>query len=247
MPDRPWVAGVGGGVGTSTIAAALEAVDAGQYPLGQPVHVLVCRMTEGSLHRAQVALASAPFRPVLAVVADSPGAWLSRTMRSQLRMCEGYRAGVVTVPVVATWRDVRGLSDPRSTVTPLSQHRASTTRPRRPERGFVAAMQQLYQHVLIVLGDHNQQRVMAEVAAAAHRRPTAPTAAPPPSRPADPTGPRPPVPPAVSAQAAAIAASALQPPTAQPRPSRGTPGAPPRAVPPVYRAPAVPYRRSFGR
>ena len=245
MPDRPWVAGVGGGVGTSTIAAALEAVDAGRYRLGQPVHVLVCRMTEGSLHRAQVALASAPFRPVLAVVADSPGAWLSRTMRSQLRMCEGYRAGVVTVPVVATWRDVRGLSDPRSTVTPLSQHRASTTRPRRPERGFVAAMQQLYQHVLIVLGDLDQQRVMADVAAA-QRRSAAPSAAPPPRRPAVPAGPRP-VPPAVSVQAAAIAAAALQPPTAQPRPSRGTPGAPPRAVPPVYRAPAVPYRRSPGR
>ena len=246
MPDRPWVAGVGGGVGTSTIAAALEAVDAGRYRLGQPVHVLVCRMTEGSLHRAQVALARAPFRPVLAVVADKPGARLSRTMRSQLLMCEGYRAGVVTVPVVATWRDVRGLSDPRSAVTPVSQHRASTTRPPRPERGFVAAMQQLYQHVLIVLGDLDQQRVMADVAAA-QRRPAAPSAAPPPRRPADPAGPRPPVPPAVSAQAATIAAAALQPPTAQPRPSRGAPGAPTSAVPPVYRAPAVPYRRSPGR
>jgi hypothetical protein len=233
-------------VGTSTIAAALEAVDAGRHRLGQPVHILVCRMTEGSLHRAQVALASAPFRPVLAVVADKPGATPSRTMRSQLRMCEGYRAGVVTVPLVATWRDVRGLSDPRSAVTPLSQHRESTTRPPRPERGFVAAMQQLYQHVLVVLGDLDQQRVMADVAAA-QRRSAAPSAAPPPRRPAVPAGPRPPVPPAVSAQAATIASAALQPPTAQPRPSRGTPGAPPRAVPPVHRAPAVPYRRSPGR
>lgn len=104
--DRPRVAGVAGGVGTTTVAVALHAVDGGVYPGGVPVHVLVCRSTMTSLASAQAALNAAPAGrpPVLAVVGD--GAPLTSAMRASLRMTEPHASAVVHVPHVAGMRDL---------------------------------------------------------------------------------------------------------------------------------------------
>lgn len=93
----PRFAGVTGGVGTSTLAAALHGVDTGRY-LGGPVDVLVCGV--GSLSTA-----ARLGGPVLAVVAD-------RAPRLD-RLTAGFGV-VVTVPEIAAWRtldapDVAGL------------------------------------------------------------------------------------------------------------------------------------------
>lgn len=93
----PRFAGITGGVGTSTLAAALHGVDTGRYA-GGPVDVLVCG--PGSLGTAARLGA-----PVLVVVAERP---------PRLdRLAAGFGA-VVTVPEIAAWRaldapDVGGL------------------------------------------------------------------------------------------------------------------------------------------
>ncbi len=51
MRRAPTVAGVAGGVGTTTIARALAGSDRGVFT-GRPVDVLVCRATADSLVRA---------------------------------------------------------------------------------------------------------------------------------------------------------------------------------------------------
>lgn len=84
----PVVAGVAGGVGTSTLAAALHAVDGGRAPAGSRPDVLVCR--PDSLHLA----GGRP--PVLVVVADRP----PRVDRT------GAGTAVVVVPDVAAWHGV---------------------------------------------------------------------------------------------------------------------------------------------
>ena len=71
------VAGVAGGVGTTTIARALAGVDRGVFT-GRPVDVLVCRATADSLLRAARAAylisTQQHRRPVLAVnTADAAG------------------------------------------------------------------------------------------------------------------------------------------------------------------------------
>jgi DNA-binding LacI/PurR family transcriptional regulator len=63
MLEMPIVAGAGGGVGASTVASALVAADAGRYRAGQPMHVLVCRLTMacGAENRVAADLANAFF------------------------------------------------------------------------------------------------------------------------------------------------------------------------------------------
>jgi hypothetical protein len=111
MLEKPLVAGAGGGVGASVVASALGAADAGLYRAGQPVHVLVCRLTMASIGDAQRAIAAAPFPPVLAVVGDIPRAGLTGGMRGRLRMTEPLVPATVMVPYVTGWRD---LADPWS-------------------------------------------------------------------------------------------------------------------------------------
>lgn len=82
----PVVAGVAGGVGASTLAAALHAVDGGRAVAGSRPDVLVCRAD--SLH-----LAGGRPAPVLVVVADRPPR-LDRTDAG---------TAVVVVPDVAAW------------------------------------------------------------------------------------------------------------------------------------------------
>ena len=105
---RPRVAGVGGGVGVSVLAAALWAYDDDLYLDGEPVDVLVCRSTVGSVSEAQRAAATAPYPPVLAVVADLPAAAgfpvPPPEVTALTRMGERHVAAQVGVPFVTHWR-----------------------------------------------------------------------------------------------------------------------------------------------
>lgn len=136
MLEMPFVAGAGGGVGATSVASALGAIDAGLYRAGQPVHVLVCRLTMASIGDAQRAIASAPFPPVLAVVADVPRAGLTGGMRGRLRMTEPLVPATVMVPYVTGWRD---LADPWTAAAAWRQEQ----RVPRPLRAFAAAIQRL--------------------------------------------------------------------------------------------------------
>jgi hypothetical protein len=116
----PRLAGVGGGVGTTTLATALRGYDRGRAA-DQGVEVLVARSTGGSLHQAATVIAwlasnSLP-RPVLAVVADQP-APIRGPLRARLRMIEPQVSALVVVPYVAHWRE---LTDPLGEAARLSE------------------------------------------------------------------------------------------------------------------------------
>jgi hypothetical protein len=116
----PRLAGVGGGVGTTTLATALRGYDWGRSA-DQGVEVLVARSTGGSLHQAATVIAwlasnSRP-RPVLAVVADQP-APIRGPLRARLRMIEPQVSALVVVPYVAHWRE---LTDPLREAARLSE------------------------------------------------------------------------------------------------------------------------------
>jgi len=101
----PLVAGVGGGVGTSTLAAALRGQDRGIYRPGDLVDVLVARASMVSLGAAARALPTCPEpRPVLMVVADQARGGLPDNAGHRLRMSQPYTAGIVHVPYVEAWR-----------------------------------------------------------------------------------------------------------------------------------------------
>jgi hypothetical protein len=116
----PRLAGVGGGVGTTTLATALRGYDRGRAT-DQGVEVLVARSTGGSLHQAATMIAwlasnSRP-RPVLAVVVDQP-APIRGPLRARLRMIEPQVSALVVVPYVAHWRE---LTDPLREAARLSE------------------------------------------------------------------------------------------------------------------------------
>ena len=136
----PTVAGVAGGVGTTTIARALAGSDRGVFT-GRPVDVLVCRATADSLVRAARAAylisTQQHRRPVLAVnTADSAGP--SRPSVARMRLLEPHTAGVVVLPYVRRWRDL---------ATPLQDVTGLLTRPvtelPRPLRRFATAVHAL--------------------------------------------------------------------------------------------------------
>ena len=170
MLEMPFVAGAGGGVGASVVASALGAADAGLYRAGQPVHVLVCRLTMASIGDAQRAIAAAPFPPVLAVVGDIPRAGLSGGMRGRLRMTEPLVPATVMVPYVTGWRD---LADPWSAAAAWQQD----PRPPRPMRAFVGAIQQLAAAVTPLLRPLAAPVPAQALAPAAARSGTTPSAA----------------------------------------------------------------------
>jgi hypothetical protein len=116
----PRLAGVGGGVGTTTLATALRGYDRGRAA-DQGVEVLVARSTGGSLHQAATVIAwlasnSRP-RPVLTVVADQP-APIRGPLRARLRMIEPQVSALVVVPYVVHWRE---LTDPLREAARLSE------------------------------------------------------------------------------------------------------------------------------
>lgn len=101
------VAGVGAGVGASTVATGLGVSDRGIF-VGRPVDVLVCLATGESLvragHAAQLVTAWSG-RPVVAVTAaDSCGP--SRPVAARLRLLEPHTSGVVVLPYVRRWREL---------------------------------------------------------------------------------------------------------------------------------------------
>ncbi|HZZ49613.1 MAG TPA: hypothetical protein VFE65_22220 [Pseudonocardia sp.] len=120
-PNPPRVVGVGGGVGTTTLATALRGRDRGRAP-DQGVDVLVCRATGDSLHAAAGAvawLASAGRpRPALAVTSDSPIP-VRGMLRARLHQMHPWFVGLVVLPYVTTWRE---LADPLPSVARLAAY-----------------------------------------------------------------------------------------------------------------------------
>lgn len=103
------VAGVGGGVGTSTVASLLGALDVGlwtHHPIA--VDVLVCSPTSQSTARAEQAigqhLAAAGCTPLLVVVSDGVRG-VPADSRSRLTTLRPLCREVVHLPWVAAWRD----------------------------------------------------------------------------------------------------------------------------------------------
>ncbi len=157
-PRAPLVAGVAGGVGTTTIARALAGVDRGVFT-GRPVDVLVCRATADSLVRAARAAylisSQQHRRPVLAVnTADIAGP--SRPGVARMRLLEPHTAGVVVLPYVRRWRD---LATPLADVTGLL-NRPVTELPR-PLRRFATAVHSLAHSLGPQIGDISPQRASA--------------------------------------------------------------------------------------
>lgn len=105
QPHGPTVAGVGGGVGTTTVAVALGGSDRGVFT-GRAVDILVCRNTADSVVRAGRAaqlIGGVGPRPVLAVTAVD-GARPTRALLARLRLLEPHAAAVVLLPHVGLWR-----------------------------------------------------------------------------------------------------------------------------------------------
>jgi hypothetical protein len=105
---RGLVAGVAGGVGTTTVATAIGGRDCGVF-LGRPVDVLVCRATGDSLLKAaraaQLVVADGRHRPVLAVTpADASG--LTRPVIARMRLLEPNTAAVIVLPFVRRWKEL---------------------------------------------------------------------------------------------------------------------------------------------
>ncbi|WP_214404798.1 hypothetical protein [Pseudonocardia lacus] len=136
---RLLVAGVAGGVGTTTVATAIGATDRGVFT-GRAVDVLVCRATGDSLLRAARAahlITTTGHRPVLAVTAaDASGP--SRPVTARLRLLEPHAAAVVVLPFVRRWREL---------AVPLDEVRGLLTRPvtelPRPLRRYATALRDL--------------------------------------------------------------------------------------------------------
>jgi hypothetical protein len=134
--ELPLIAGVAGGVGATTLARAVYGIDCGIYPGGVVVDVLVARSTMYSLGCAQRAIAAAPERPILAVVADQPRTRLSSTARARLRMTEPHVMATIMIPYVPGWS---ASDDPHKAAEQVLR---ATELPK-PERAFVAALHDL--------------------------------------------------------------------------------------------------------
>jgi hypothetical protein len=138
----PVVAGVGGGVGTTTVAAALRGHDAGPLTAGWP-DILVCRGTLDSLRRAAAVLQNADpdAFPVLAVTLDAARA-ARRPIRAHLELLEPDLGALVVLPYVRRWPT---LPDPVAEAAHLLEEPAD--RLPRPLRGYAAALRELVEAV----------------------------------------------------------------------------------------------------
>ncbi|HEY0573557.1 MAG TPA: hypothetical protein VGD73_05600 [Pseudonocardia sp.] len=141
----PRIAGVAGGVGTTTLATALRGYDRGRAA-EQGAEVLVCRSTGGSLHAAATVIAwlgtTGQPRPVLAVIADQPTP-IRGPLRARLRMIEPQVNGLVVVPYVPHWRE---LTDPLAEAARLSDCPADQLP--KALRGYGEALARLAEAVL---------------------------------------------------------------------------------------------------
>jgi hypothetical protein len=133
----PVVAGVGGGVGTTTVAVALRGRDAGRAAAS--ADILTCRGTLDSLRRAAAVLdqAGPGPRPVLAVTLDGPRSPRG-PVRARLQLLEPAVSAVVLLPHVRSWPTV---ADPLPEVAGLLVQPAD--RVPRPLRAYAAALREL--------------------------------------------------------------------------------------------------------
>ena len=133
----PVVAGVGGGVGTTTVAVGLRGHDAGRVAGAAP-DILVCRATLDSLRRAAAVLDETGPEPppVLAVTlaARAP----RRPLRAQLDLLEPGAAALVLLPHVPRWCT---LVDPLAEAAQLLVEPAAQLP--RPLRAYAAALREL--------------------------------------------------------------------------------------------------------
>ncbi len=141
----PRIAGVGGGVGTTTLATALRGYDRGRAA-EQGVDVLVCRSTGESLHQAATMIAALVAagrpRPVLAVTSDQPSP-IRGPLRARLRMIEPQVNALIVLPYVGHWRE---LTDPLSEVAGLAEAPIETLP--KQLRGYAGALGALAEAVL---------------------------------------------------------------------------------------------------
>lgn len=160
----PVVAGVAGGVGTSTVAAALRGRDAERDV--ERADIVVCHLTGDSLRKVARLAETLPAgaRPVLAVTA-APGA-ARGPLAVRLRLLEPRFAGVVVLPHVGAWRE---LADPLAEAAVVLGKPAE--RLSRPLRGYADGLRALAAAVAA------SGRLAAPVPAAASGRPAAPVPA----------------------------------------------------------------------
>lgn len=138
---HPLVAGVSGGVGTTTVAAALAATDCGVYRAGQPVDAVVCRDTVVSLGVAHRAINAVPGKPLLVVVASTSNA-TPKAASARIEMVKPHVSAVVHVPFVMRWREV---TDPWAQASNVLRYPEAVPKWLRP---FAQSMQQLYDTLL---------------------------------------------------------------------------------------------------
>ncbi|WP_219413308.1 hypothetical protein [Pseudonocardia nigra] len=131
-PRTPVIAGLSGDAGTSTLAAALHARDAG--PLDGAADVIACRGTDAALRQAAV-LAGAPTgpHPVLAVLLE-PGL-PTDGVATRLSALQPRFGAVVTLPHVGRWHGAPTPSEEAAAVLALPAHHVT-----RPLRAYAAAL-----------------------------------------------------------------------------------------------------------
>ena len=100
----PLVCGVAGGVGATTIAAALGAKDLGVYH-GATADIVVCRSTSMSVGAAHRVVNAIPGKPVLVVVADGP-LRIPAAVKARVTMVGPHVTAVVWMPYVEHWRQI---------------------------------------------------------------------------------------------------------------------------------------------
>lgn len=141
----PLVCGVAGGVGTTTIAAALQARDVGVYRGGQ-ADIVVCRSTTISVGAAHRVVGLVPGKPVLVVVADGP----LRTpapVKARLTMVEPHITALVRMPYVEHWRQIDNAFAQAAAVLREADRVPKWLAP------WAAALKQLIDAVLPLVGD----------------------------------------------------------------------------------------------
>ena len=205
----PLVAGVGGGVGTTTVAAGLHGRDGGRARVDE-ADVLVCRDTLESLDRAAAVLdrAGPDPRPVLTVTLD--GARLPRgPLRDRVLLLEEETSGVLLLPRVRHWRT---LPDPLAEAAALLVEPAEQLP--RALRPYAAALREL----AVAVAESGRLRRGGTSAGGGQVRGTSPGTA----RPPDPPAPPGPVRGAASPHRPRIGA---RPPLMQPGPTAAAPAA----------------------
>ena len=137
----PVVAGVGGGVGTTTVAAGLRGHDSGRVtgrrPDGSP-DILVCRGTLDSVRRAAAVLDEAGTEPPPVLAVTLAGRVPRGPLRARLELLEPDAAALVLLPHVRRWCT---LTDPLAEAAQLLVEPAA--RLPRPLRAYAAALREL--------------------------------------------------------------------------------------------------------